>query len=105
MSLPAGWPAWTAPRARLSGKPARVGSSVPEVPTYRMLAIRASVAARAPGRRGAGAPAAAGGPMARPLSLGECEAARMDINDDPHRHVLLSLLKKKTQMQQNALQP
>src|SRR5436309_14967853 len=58
MKISGAWPASTAPRAKLNGKPARVGSSVPEVPTYRMLAIRASVALRAAGRRGAGAPPA-----------------------------------------------
>src|SRR2546429_8545222 len=42
MKISGAWPASTAPSAKLNGKPARVGSSVPEVPTYRILAIGAS---------------------------------------------------------------
>src|SRR5256885_1356625 len=59
MKISGAWPASTAPRAKLNGKPARVGSSGPEVPTYRMLAIRASVDVRAAGRRGWSSVAAA----------------------------------------------
>src|SRR2546430_1943465 len=42
MKISGAWPASTAPSAKLNGNPARVGSSLPEVPTYRILAMACS---------------------------------------------------------------